>query len=137
MKYLSKSFDETRDFGARIADGLKAGDVLALEGELGAGKTVFTKGLARGLGIPEEITISSPTFALIQEYLGGRFPLYHFDFYRLEREQEAVDLDLVRYFDGDGICVVEWGDKFPKLFPEETRHFRFRITGEEEREIAC
>lgn len=137
MKYLSKSFAQTLDFGARVAAGLKAGDILALEGELGAGKTVFTQGLARGLGIPEEITINSPTFALIQEYPGGRLPLYHFDFYRLEKEQEAVDLDLVRYFDGGGICVVEWGDKFPKLLPEETRRFRFRITGEESREIAC
>jgi len=101
---------------------LRRGDVLALCGELGAGKTHFVKGVAAGLGTEGEIT--SPTFTLIHEYIGGRLPLYHFDFYRLEDEDEALKIGLDEYLDGDGVCVVEWADKFPGLLPAHTRWFR-------------
>ena len=110
-----KTFTTARGIGA----GLQRGDVLALVGELGAGKTQFVKGLAAGLDYAGEVT--SPTFTLIHEYLGGRLPLYHFDFYRLEREDEAVRLDLESYLEGDGVCVIEWPDKFPALLPAHTR----------------
>src|SRR3989338_4722833 len=99
MKFHSKSLDETENFAAEIALELQPGDILALEGGLGAGKTAFTKCLARGLKIPESTEIGSPTFVVIREYRGRRLPLYHFDFYRLESEQEAIALDLEENFD--------------------------------------
>ena len=125
-----KTFTVARDIGAKLV----RGDVVALVGELGAGKTHFVKGLAAGAGYTGEVT--SPTFTLIHEYLGGRLPVYHFDFYRLEQEDEAVRLDLESYLDGDGICVVEWSDKFPTLLPPRTRWFDLRILEDDKREIA-
>ncbi len=107
--------------------------MLALVGELGAGKTQFVKGLAVGLGYPGEVT--SPTFTLIHEYHGGRLPLYHFDFYRLESEDEALQLGLDEYLAGQGICVIEWADKFPRLLPPTARWLHFAITGDRERTI--
>jgi tRNA threonylcarbamoyladenosine biosynthesis protein TsaE len=125
-----KTFTIARDIGIKLV----RGDVIALVGELGAGKTHFVKGLAAGAGYSGEVT--SPTFTLIHEYLGGRMPVYHFDFYRLEHEDEAVRLDLESYLDGDGICVIEWPDKFPALLPERTRWFDLRILEDDKREIA-
>jgi tRNA threonylcarbamoyladenosine biosynthesis protein TsaE len=112
---------------------LRARDVLALCGDLGAGKTQFVKGLAAGLGYKSDVT--SPTFTLIHEYLGGRLPLYHFDFYRLESEGEALRLGVEEYLGGEGVCVVEWADKFPALLPSHTRWFDFAIGAGEERAI--
>ena len=108
--------------------------MIALVGELGAGKTQFVKGFANGLGYAGEVT--SPTFTLIHEYLGGRLPLYHFDFYRLENEAEAVGLGIEEYLLGDGACVIEWADRFPALLPANTRWFDLRILPDERREIA-
>jgi tRNA threonylcarbamoyladenosine biosynthesis protein TsaE len=125
---------ETLAFARSKASALQRGDVLALCGDLGAGKTHFVKGLAAGLGYTGEVT--SPTFTLIHEYVGGRLPLYHFDFYRLDSEDEALRLGLEEYVAGDGVCVVEWADKFPALLPPETRWFDLRLTGEDERTIA-
>jgi tRNA threonylcarbamoyladenosine biosynthesis protein TsaE len=110
-------------FGRTQATALLRGDVLALCGDLGAGKTHFVKGLAIALG--SDAAVTSPTFTLIHEYLGGRLPLYHFDFYRLEDEDEALKIGLDEYLDGDGVCVVEWADKFPDLLPAHTRWYRF------------
>jgi tRNA threonylcarbamoyladenosine biosynthesis protein TsaE len=107
--------------------------VLALCGELGAGKTQFVKGLAAGLGYQGDVT--SPTFTLIHEYLGGRLPLYHFDFYRLDTEDEAIRLGLEEYLAGDGVCVIEWADKFPGVLPPQTRWLDFSIDGERQRTI--
>ena len=125
-----KTFAIARDIGAKLI----RRDVIALVGELGAGKTHFVKGLAAGAGYTGDVT--SPTFTLIHEYLGGRLPVYHFDFYRLEHEDEAVRLDLESYLDGDGICVIEWPDKFPALLPPRTRWFDLRILEDDKREIA-
>jgi tRNA threonylcarbamoyladenosine biosynthesis protein TsaE len=97
--------------------------VLALCGDLGAGKTQFVKGLATALG--SDATVTSPTFTLIHEYLDGRLPLYHFDFYRLEDEDEALKIGLDEYLNGGGICVIEWADKFPALLPAHTKWYRF------------
>ena len=113
---------------------LRRGDVLALSGDLGAGKTQFVKGLAAGLRYRAEVT--SPTFTLIHEYIGGRLPLYHFDFYRIESEDEALRLGLEEYLAGDGVCVIEWGDKFPGLLPPHTRWFDLALREEEERIIS-
>lgn len=133
----TKSVEETRGWARQWAENLEKGSVVALVGDLGSGKTSFVQGLAAGLGIPEKTAVSSPTFVLIHEYPGGRLPLYHFDFYRLEKEEEALGLGLEEYFDGEGISVVEWADRFKNLFPEKTRWIRLKRTGENEREITC
>jgi tRNA threonylcarbamoyladenosine biosynthesis protein TsaE len=106
-----------------MAATLRRGDILALCGDLGAGKTHFVKGLAAGL--KTDAAVTSPTFTLIHEYLGGRLPLYHFDFYRLEEADEALKIGLDEYLDGDGVCVIEWADKFPALLPAPTRWLTF------------
>lgn len=112
---------------------LQPGDVIALVGELGSGKTHFVKGLADGLGYMGEVT--SPTFTLIHEYLGGLMPLYHFDFFRIENEQEALDIGIEDYLSSDGVCVIEWADKLADLLPAHTRWFHLGVTGESRRSI--
>ena len=108
---------QMHDFAADRAEGLRGGEVLALCGELGAGKTHFTQGLARGLGI-DPSAVTSPTFTLVHEYGGGRLPLYHFDFYRLESAEEALAIGWEEYLDDPcGVVLVEWANKFPQLFP--------------------
>lgn len=106
----------------KIGENLKRGDVLCLDGDLGVGKTVFTKGVAAGLGIKDDV--SSPTFTLIQEYYGGRLPLYHFDVYRIDGPWDMDDLGYDEYFYGEGVCLVEWGSMINELFPENTIYVR-------------
>jgi tRNA threonylcarbamoyladenosine biosynthesis protein TsaE len=130
---LSHSIEETSAFGRSIASTLRRGDVLALCGELGAGKTHFVKGVAAGLGAGAIVT--SPTFTLIHEYTGGRLPLFHFDFYRLENETEAIGIGLEEYLDGEGACAIEWAEKFPALLPPGTRWFRFTLGAGDARSI--
>jgi tRNA threonylcarbamoyladenosine biosynthesis protein TsaE len=113
-EFISKSAEETQAFSKRLADLLKPGDVIALEGDLGAGKTTFTKGLAEGLGITR--TVNSPTFTIIKEYQ-GRMPLYHMDVYRVEDSFE--DLGFEEYFAGDGVTVVEWAHLIGAQLPEQ------------------
>ena len=105
--FITRSPDETRAFGAKLAASLVAGDFIALDGALAAGKTCLTQGLAAGLGYRGPVT--SPTFTLLHLYEGGRLPLYHFDLYRLSTPEELEDLGYEDYFFGDGVCVVEWG----------------------------
>lgn len=104
--------------GSRLAEDLPASSVVALVGGLGMGKTHFTKGLLKGLGSEEVVT--SPTFALVQEYQEGRLPVFHFDFYRLEKEEEVLSLGWDDYLEAEGVAVVEWADLFPDLLPKET-----------------
>ena len=120
---ISHSPAETIALARTLAAALRRGDVLALSGDLGAGKTHFVKGLAAGLGTAASVT--SPTFTLLHEYPGGRLPLYHFDFYRLDAADEALKIGLDEYLDGDGACVIEWAEKFPALLPPHTRWLRF------------
>jgi tRNA threonylcarbamoyladenosine biosynthesis protein TsaE len=101
-----------------LAEDLQAGAVIALIGNLGTGKTTFTKALAEGLGVSEPV--QSPTFTIIKEYKSGRLPLYHFDVYRLNSEEELEDLGIDEYLFGDGVSVIEWADKVPGIFPEGT-----------------
>jgi tRNA threonylcarbamoyladenosine biosynthesis protein TsaE len=114
--------------GAEIASDLSDGSVLALCGGLGAGKTHFTKGLASGLGCTGEVT--SPTFSLAHEYTGGRIPLFHFDFYRMENQSEVLRIGWDEYLDAEGVVVVEWADKFSELFPANTLWFKFALGDE-------
>lgn len=131
--FTSHSAAETEEIGRQFARDLHAGSVLALQGDLGAGKTHFTKGLVAGLGSAAAAT--SPTFTILHEYSGGALPVYHFDFFRLENEQTAARLALDDYFFGEGVSVVEWADRFPRLIPEEARWITFEMKSENERTI--
>lgn len=125
---------ETKNIAAKLATLLVPGDLILLEGDLGAGKTTFTKGLAVGLGIKR--VIKSPTYTIIREYLDGRLPLYHMDVYRLE-ETGGTDLGLEEYFEGDGVSVVEWAKFIPEDLPTEYLQIKLQPIGEDlaEREI--
>lgn len=101
----------------KLAEKARPGQVIALIGDLGAGKTTLAKYIAEGLGVEERIT--SPTFTLIHEYQSGRLPFYHFDVYRLEDPEEMYELGYEEYFYGDGLCVVEWADKVEEMIPED------------------
>lgn len=116
-----------------MAGELEAGSVLALQGELGAGKTHFTKGVAAGLGSTASVT--SPTFTIVHEYPDGIRPIYHFDFFRLEDAPAAIRLGLDEYFFGEGVSVVEWADRFAELIPGGARWIRFEMTSERTRAI--
>ncbi|MBR6414374.1 MAG: tRNA (adenosine(37)-N6)-threonylcarbamoyltransferase complex ATPase subunit type 1 TsaE [Oscillospiraceae bacterium] len=108
MEFITHSAAETEALGAKLAAVLQPGDVIAYLGDLGAGKTAFTRGLARGLGIVEAVT--SPTYTLVNEYLDGRLPLFHFDMYRLRDADELFDLGWEDYLARQGICAVEWSE---------------------------
>ncbi|MBD3425749.1 MAG: tRNA (adenosine(37)-N6)-threonylcarbamoyltransferase complex ATPase subunit type 1 TsaE [Candidatus Omnitrophica bacterium] len=110
--------EQTMELAARIALSLEAGDVVALIGDLGTGKTVFVKGLAKGLGYGDYLYVNSPSFVVLKEYHEG-VDLYHFDVYRLDRESFCQTLDYEKYFYGGGITVVEWADKILDLLPDE------------------
>lgn len=111
--------------GRAFSDSLEAGDVVALVGDLGAGKTHFSKGVVSGLGAKGEVT--SPTFSLVNEYPGGRLPVFHFDFYRIDSPDELIRIGWDEYLDEDGIILVEWADKFPELLPEGMIPLHFSI----------
>ena len=115
-----KNEEETRQFGLDFAENLKAGDVIALIGNLGTGKTALTRYVAEGLGIHERI--SSPTFTIVKEYDSGRLPLYHFDVYRIADPEEMFNIGADEYFFGQGVCVVEWADMIEELLPENTKY---------------
>lgn len=118
MIYESTSSEETFEFGKKIGTLVKPGDIICLDGNLGVGKTVFTQGVAEGLGIKEPVC--SPTFTLIQEYYEGRIPLYHFDVYRIDGPWDMDDLGYEEYFFGDGVCLVEWGNLIKEILPDNT-----------------
>ena len=132
--HTSVSPAATEKLGLEFGRGLPAGSVIALVGPLGSGKTQFVKGLVAAIGAGSEAT--SPTFTLIHEYTGGRAPVYHFDFFRLEDRQSAERLGLEEYFFGDGICVVEWADKFRELIPPRSHWISFDAKSESERVIS-
>ena len=132
---ISRSPAETFEFGRSISETIQPGDVLALTGELGAGKTQFVKGLAAGLGAHQD-TVTSPTFTLIHEYIGCRIPMFHFDLYRIESEDELLRLGLDDYLDSKGVLAIEWADKFPALMPRHTRWLDFRHAANGAREIS-
>ena len=131
-KHISKSPEETMKVAEEFAALLMPGDVIALKGEIGSGKTTFVQGLAKGLGVSD--TINSPTFMLINEF-DGRLPLYHFDFYRINSQREVLNLGLEHYFYGEGVTVVEWADRFPQFIPEEATNIEFGSQSERVREI--
>ena len=134
MELLSHSPEETEDIGARLAETLKPGAVVAFTGDLGAGKTAFTRGLARGLGVTDRVT--SPTFTIVNEYLGGRLPLFHFDMYRLSSSDELFDIGWEDYLARGGVCAVEWSENVADaLEPDAIRVDIRRGAGENDRII--
>lgn len=122
LDIVSHSLAQTQRLGARLGELLRGGELLLLDGDLGTGKTSLTQGIAEGLGVHE--VVSSPTFTLLKEYEGRR-PLYHFDLYRLDVPEEALDLGFEEYFESNGVCVVEWAQKAESLWPAE--HLRIRL----------
>lgn len=129
-KFLSESPEETVSFGEQYAKTLRAGDVVLLDGEMGAGKTLFAKGVAKGLGIDDEIL--SPTYAYMNDYYGK---LYHYDCYRLENGAQAEALGLCDYFYADGVCLIEWAENIRSVLPRNTKKVTITKTGEEARRI--
>ena len=131
---ISKSVKETLRIGEKLARRLKKGDFVALIGDLGSGKTVLTKGIAKGLGVKNAQYVNSPTFVIIKEYK-GKLPLYHFDLYRLDHPGMLDADNFEEYFYGDGVTVVEWADKIKGLLPKKRLEIYMSVAGEDKRSI--
>ena len=128
--FESGSREETFEFGRRMGEQASAGQVICLEGDLGAGKTVFVKGFACGLGIREPV--SSPTFTIVQEYEEGRLPLYHFDAYRIADPDEMEEIGFDEYLFGEGVCLIEWAGQIRDLIPPGSIWIRIERDPEKE-----
>ena len=126
--------EETIEFAREWSQSLRPNDIVALTGDLGAGKTHFVKGLVAGIGCVNEVT--SPTFTLIHEYNGGRLPVFHFDFYRLKHRAEVENIGFHDYLHDDGIVVIEWAERFEDVLPERTRWIRIEARNATERTIS-
>ena len=132
MEFITTSPQETEAVGAALGKILKPGTILAYRGDLGAGKTAFTRGLARGLGYTEPVT--SPTYTIVNEYLGGRLPLFHFDMYRLASSDDLWDIGWEDYLERGGVCAVEWSENVADAM-ENAVYITIHKTGEESRRI--
>ena len=132
MKFLTNSPAQTEEVGAALGNIIKPGTVIAYRGDLGAGKTAFTRGLARGLGSSEMVT--SPTYTIVNEYLGGRMPLFHFDMYRLASSDDLWDIGWEDYLDRNGVCAVEWSENVEDAL-EDPIIITIEKLGEESRRI--
>lgn len=128
-KYTSYTEDETNELAENLESEKFPGMVICLNGELGSGKTSFTKAFARSLGIKEDVT--SPTFNIIKEYPDGELPLYHMDVYRIDGKVEELGLD--EYFDGDGVTIIEWADMINNYLPKERLDIQIKVIGEDAR----
>jgi tRNA threonylcarbamoyladenosine biosynthesis protein TsaE len=127
-EYESYSYEDTQRIAAEFADTLKGGEFIAMYGDLGAGKTAFTQGLAKALGITRYVT--SPTFTIVNEY-EGRLPLYHFDVYRIADPEEMYEIGYEEYIESGGVCIVEWSELIEELFPDS--YIRITITKDDEK----
>ena len=132
MQYITHSPEETEKIGIALGEILAPGTVIAYRGDLGAGKTAFTRGLARGLGYAEPVT--SPTYTIVNEYLGGRLPLFHFDMYRLASSDDLWDIGWEDYLERGGVCAVEWSENVEDAM-EDAIWVTIQKTGEESRRI--
>ena len=135
MEALSHSVEETEQLGAELAQQLQPGDVLALTGEIGAGKTTFARGLAQGLGIPAA-SVASPSFVLVRQHSSGRMPLYHADLFRLDNLPQAANVGLEECYEAGGVTLIEWGNKVPGVLPEEFLEIRFDLLDSQSRRIS-
>jgi tRNA threonylcarbamoyladenosine biosynthesis protein TsaE len=127
-EYESYSYEDTQRIAAEFADTLKGGEFIAMYGDLGAGKTAFTQGLAKALGVTRYVT--SPTFTIVNEY-EGRLPLYHFDVYRIADPEEMYEIGYEEYIESGGVCIVEWSELIEELFPDS--YIRITITKDDEK----
>ncbi|MBN1850354.1 MAG: tRNA (adenosine(37)-N6)-threonylcarbamoyltransferase complex ATPase subunit type 1 TsaE [Deltaproteobacteria bacterium] len=134
LKYLTKSANETMAFGQLLGTHLTQGDMVALVGELGSGKTWFAKGLALGLGVSPDVIITSPSFSIVNEY-EGRFPFYHMDLYRLGSVSDFQSAGLEYYLDEKGVVAMEWADQWPDILPIHTIWVKLVILDETRRHI--
>ena len=132
MEFLTHSPEETELLGETLAKKLMGGEILAYRGDLGAGKTAFTRGLARGLGISDRVT--SPTYTIVNEYEGGRLPLFHFDMYRLDSADDLFDIGWEDYLLRGGVCAVEWSENVPEAM-EDAITVEIRKISENDRQI--
>ncbi len=130
----SLSEEETLNFGRKMAQTLKGGELIVLEGDLGMGKTVFARGIAAGLGISED-QVRSPSFTLVHEYEGGRCPLFHVDLYRLDGDEDLEGLGLDELTEAGSVVLVEWGEKLPLWYRRDALTVRFHDLGEDSRQI--
>ena len=133
QRFITNGPEETEALGARLARALGPGAVVAFTGDLGAGKTAFVRGLARGLGIPDRVT--SPTFTIVNEYEGGRLPLFHFDLYRLGCADELFDIGWEDYLARGGVCAVEWSERMEELLEPGTVRVDLRRGEDEDRRV--
>lgn len=134
IELITNSANDTIEFGKSVARAVEKGAVISLVGDLGAGKTTFTKGVARGLGIMDNVT--SPTFTILNEYVGEEKRLYHFDFYRIEDPDELVELGFEDYFpSADGLTIVEWVEKAPSVLPKKFYQISFEKIDDDKRRI--
>lgn len=131
---ISESAERTHIIGRIIGECLGSGDIVALMGELGSGKTCITRGIARGIGVPEEYRITSPTFTLINEY-PGRVTLYHVDTYRLSGSRDLEEMGYEEYLYGNGVTVIEWAEKISDILPQERFNINLRYVGDNKRKI--
>lgn len=132
--FVSKSVAETMRFGEKLGRTLRGGDIIALCGELGSGKTILTKGIAKGLGVKSSKYVNSPSFVIIKEYK-GHLPLYHFDVYRLRDVSEFSTVGYTEYFYGKGVSVIEWADKITAILPKDFLKVDMSVKKEKERGI--
>ena len=135
MKYLTNSPEQTLGLGVKFGKTLKSGTVVALIGELGTGKTIFTKGIAKALGVKDYKYVNSPSFVILKEYKSKKTPLYHFDLYRLKSSQDLDTVGYEEYFYSKGVSVVEWADRAMDVLPERYISVRFKHLGKNKREI--
>ena len=129
IKIITKTPQELEYLGSRMAELMEPGDFIALDGDLGSGKTLMTQGMAKGLGVNEEIV--SPTFTIIHEYETGRLPLYHMDVYRLDGNAEGIGIE--EYFNKGGIVIIEWADSIKDFLPKERLIIKFKVVDENKR----
>lgn len=134
MKIISKSVNDTLKIGKAIAKNLQKGDIICLFGQLGSGKTVLAKGIALGLGLKKE-DIISPSFVLLRQHLKAKLPLYHFDFYRLKKAKDIVNLGYEEYLYDEGVTVIEWADRLGLLLPQECLKIEFFICSARRRRL--
>lgn len=135
MKYVTNSPEETLEVGFKLGKKIKPGSVVALMGNLGAGKTVFTKGIAKALGVKDYKYVNSPSFVIVKEYKSCKIPLYHFDLYRLESSYDLETVGYEEYFYSKGISVVEWADKALEVLPKKYISIKLKHRGKSKREI--
>ena len=133
QRFITNGPEETEALGARLARALEPGAVVAFTGDLGAGKTAFVRGLARGLGVQDRVT--SPTFTIVNEYEGGRLPLFHFDLYRLGSADELFDIGWEDYLARGGVCAVEWSERMEELLEPGTIRVDLRRGEDEDRRV--